>query len=293
MMRVFAAVLALALAPVLAGAAPRLELDAEVSWTAESPDFGGFSALTVLDGGAGFIALSDRGTWARGAMERDGGRLTGVRLTETGPLRAISGEPLQGDNADAEDMAIDAEGRIWVSFEGFHRVRRYDRIDGPAVDVEPHPDFRGLQRNSALEALAIDAEGAVYAIPERSGELERPYPVYRLRAGIWDDMLALTRTGRFLVTGADFGPDGDLYVLERDLSWLGGFSTRVRRFALAPEGFDEGEMLLETASGELDNMEGISVWQDAEGRVRVTLLSDDNFFPLQSTIFAEYVLIED
>ena len=48
--------------------------------------------------------------------------------------------------------------------------------------------------------------------------------------------------------------------------------------------------LLETRLGELDNMEGISVWRDADGRIRVTLISDDNFFPLQQTMFAEYLL---
>jgi hypothetical protein len=50
--------------------------------------------------------------------------------------------------------------------------------------------------------------------------------------------------------------------------------------------------LLRTPFGELDNMEGISVWRDADGRIRVTLVSDDNFFPLQQTIFAEFLLAD-
>ena len=37
-------------------------------------------------------------------------------------------------------------------------------------------------------------------------------------------------------------------------------------------------------------MEGISVWRDDAGRTRVTLISDDNFFPLQQTMIAEYLL---
>ena len=37
-------------------------------------------------------------------------------------------------------------------------------------------------------------------------------------------------------------------------------------------------------------MEGLSVWRDDAGRIRVVLISDDNFFPLQQTIFAEYLL---
>ena len=48
------------------------------------------------------------------------------------------------------------------------------------------PRLQRLQDNSGLEALAIDADGALYAIPERSGDWERPFPVYRLRDGAWD-----------------------------------------------------------------------------------------------------------
>ena len=75
---------------------------------------------------------------------------------------------------------------------------------------------------------------------------------------------ASRRDGDFLVVDADFGPDGKLYVLERDFGWL-GFRTRVRRFALGPDGLGDEVTLLETPFGELDNMEGISVWRDAAG----------------------------
>ncbi len=93
------------------------------------------------------------------------------------------------------------------------------------------------------------------------------------------------------MAGADFGPDGRLYVLERDFSWMGGFASRIRRFTLGPDGFDAGETLLETGMGSTDNFEGISVWRDADGGTRITLIADDNFFALQSTAIAEYRLI--
>jgi hypothetical protein len=289
----FAAALALAAgSAALATGAPRLELDAKLVWRESVAGFGSFSGLEVLDDGRRFVAISDKGHWATGFMDRDGDRLTGVRLAGFGPLLGVNGQPLDGDDIDAEGLAIDAQGHFWVSFEGFHRIRRYDRIDGPAAHVDGHPDFPGLQRNSALEALAIDAAGTLYTIPERSGAIDRPFPVYRLRDGRWDRDLRLSRDGAFLVTGADFGPDGRLYLLERDFRWLGGFATRVRRFNLGPDGFDGGTTLLETPFGDLDNMEAISVWRDSADRIRVTLLSDDNWFPLQRTLFAEYLLVE-
>jgi hypothetical protein len=288
-----AAVLALAAGTgALADRTPRLEPDAKLVWRDPTPGFGSFSGLEVLDGGRRFVAITDKGHWATGTMDRAGDRLTGVRLTGFGPLLGVNGAPLAGEDIDAEGLAIDARGRFWVSFEAFHRIRRYDRIDGPAAHVDGHPDFPGLQNNSALEALAIDAAGTLYTVPERSGALDRPFPVYRLRNGRWDRDLRLAREGTHLVTGADFGPDGRLYLLERDFRWLGGFSTRVRRFTPGPDGFDAGVTLLETALGDLDNMEAISVWRDTAGRIRVTLLSDDNWFPLQRTLFAEYLLVE-
>ena len=287
--------LALALAACAAGAAsPRMTLDAKVAWSEDGVDFGGFSGLALAPDGRGFTVVSDRGAWAKGQLDRDAdGRLTGVTLADNGRLRGISGDELAASDVDAEALVVDAEGDAWVSFEGFHRIRRYPDLAGPAERGPTHPAFAGLQSNSGLEALAIDAAGTLHAIPERSGRLERPFPVYRYRDGRWIDPLSLRRDGPFLVSDATFGPDGRLYVLERDFEWLGGFRTRVRRFELGADGLDGETTLLETRFGELDNMESIAVWQDPEGRTRVLLLSDDNFFMLQRTVFAEYVVTAD
>lgn len=290
-MRLLLLLLALMAAAGLARAeAPGLVLDARVVWREGALGFGGFSGLAVLDQGARLVAIADQGRWATARIERDSGRLVAVRMTGFGPLRAISGATLTDDEDDAEGLAIDRLGRAFVSFEGFHRIRQYDRIDGPAIAVPSAPQFAGLQNNSGLEALAIDAGGALHAIPERSGALTRPFPVFRLRDGAWDTDLRIRRDGRFLVVGADFGPDGNLYVLERDFRWLGGFASRIRRFRPGPQGLTDETTLLETPFGTLDNMEGIAVWRDAGGRIRVTLIADDNFFALQETVVAEYRL---
>jgi hypothetical protein len=290
-----AALIALALAAMTQGAAAaRLELGARVVWTHADPAFGGFSGIEVADDGATFTAIGDRGIWATGAMSRKDGDLVDVQLNGLGPLRQISGEALADKDVDAEDLARDPRnGRLFVSFESFHRIREYPDIAGPAASVPGHADFSTLQINSGLEAIAFDADGALYAIPERSGAWERPFPVYRLRDGVWDKRLRLSRSGTFLVAGADFGPDGRLYMLERDFSWARGFATRIRRFTLGPDGFDGGETLFLTDFGSTDNFEGISVWRDSSGATRVTLIADDNFFALQSTVVAEGVLIED
>jgi hypothetical protein len=270
-----------------------LTLDAEITWTTPVEGFGGFSGLEILEGGGRLIAVSDRGSWATADLERSrDGTLRRVRLDDFGPLRAIAGTPLSGVDSDAEDLTLAPDGAAHVSFEHFHRVRRYPGLAGAAEDMPGHPDFAGLQRNSGLEALAADADGVLYAIPERSGALNRPFPVYRSGRGGWDRELSIPRRGKFLVTSADFGPEGRLYVLERQFQILGGFAARIRSFALGPDGFTDERILLETHLGDglLDNMEGISVWRDRQARLRITLISDDNFNLLQRTILVEYVL---
>ncbi len=285
-----ALVLACALGACSASAgAPGLEREALVTWREDHPGFGGFSAVEVLDEGRRFVAVTDRGHWATGEMQREDGRLVGIVMTGFGPLLGVRGAPLTGRDADAEAIALGPDGAFYLAFEANHRIRRYPAIDGPAVHVDTPREFARLQNNSGIEALAMDAAGTIYAIPERSGALDRPFPIYRKRDGRWDRELSIPREGEFLVTGADIGPDGRLYIVERQFAML-GFRTRVRRFALGPDSIDLGETLLETGWMELDNMEGISVWEDAAGVMRITLLSDDNFFPLQRTIFAEYVV---
>lgn len=263
-------------------------------WTSDAPAFGGFSALSLSADGKRFTAINDRGRWLQGQIQRDaGGRITGVQTT---PLRGLRGQGdavLTGIRADSEGMAIAPDGTVYVSFEGVARVLRYDTLAGPAANLPDHPDFRTLQINSSLEALAIDRKGRLYAVPERSGAVDRPFPVYRFANGRWDKRLSLPRRGPFLPVAADFGPDGRLYLLERHFTiWLGpaGFASRVRSFALTGDGFTDERTELETPFGQHDNLEGLSVWRDGTGALRLTMVSDDNFIALQRTEIVEYRL---
>ncbi|MEH7827727.1 esterase-like activity of phytase family protein [Gemmobacter denitrificans] len=258
-------------------------------WRSDDPALGGMSAIELDPSGTGFTALSDRGGWTRGRLIRDPeGRITGLEAAPVQRLRGKGQAGLAAGRTDSEGLAVAKGGTAYVSFEGAARVLRYDRLDGPAENL-PIPDaFRRMQRNSALEALAIAPDGALFTLPERSGAEDRPFPVWRYRKGTWDQPFSLPREGLFLPVGADFGPDGQLYLLERQFRGLMGFASRVRRFAITGDTISAGEVLLETRPGRHDNLEGLSVWRDAAGDLRLTMIADDNFRFFQTTEIVEY-----
>ena len=286
----------LALAAALAAAGPAaadlVDRTARVVWSEAWPGFGSFSGLHVSADGQRCVTVSDKGAFAAGRFLRDGGRLTGVTPLRHGPLRAPDGTPLSGRRIDAEGLTAGPDGRLYVSFEAVDRIAVYDDIALPPVHLPSPAVFATLQNNSALEALASDTVGRLYAIPERSGALDRPFPIYRFDGGGWDQPFAVPRRPPYLVTGAEIGPDGRLYVLERDYSFL-GFRTRIRRFAIGAAGLSGEETVVETGFGRFDNLEGIALWQDAAGRIRILCISDDNARIFQRTEFVEFTLAAD
>ncbi len=262
-------------------------------WKAEPAWFGGLSGIEIGPDGLALRAISDRGYMISGRIVRDaGGRIVAVEELRGDPLLSPDGHVMKDIRNDAEGLAVDGQGRAFVSFEGQHRVWRYDEQGGNAVELPRHPDFRQMQNNSSLEPLAVDEAGVVYTLPERSGMLTLPFPVYRFRDGRWDQPFSIPRRGSFLPVGADFGPDGKFYLLERYLTGIFGFQSRVRRFTIEGDSITDEEVLLESRVGQHDNLEGIAVWRDTNGEIVLTMVSDDNFRAFQRTELVEYRLSE-
>ena len=254
-------------------------------WTIDDPRFGGFSAIELDGDGQTFIAISDRGTLFSGQIGRRNDAIQTIAVENIVTLRGAFGIPFNRPFSDSEGIALAPDGTFHIAFEWTHGVRRFESVTARPGDLMTTPHFDTLQSNASLEAIAVGPDGALYIIPERSGLPTRPFPVFRQLNGAWDQPFTIPRTGPFLVTGADVGPDNKLYVLERDFVGI-GFRSRVRRFDL--DGKNE-ELLLTTGLRTHDNLEGIAVWQDEQG-LRMTLISDDNFRSLQSTQLVEYRL---
>lgn len=281
---------AIALCMALPVAAQEAVFFGAMTLQADHPLFGGLSAIEMTGDGTTMVVLSDRGAVIWADLGRDEtGRASSFDLQQVEELTGRSGTRGTWAARDSEGLAMSSTGTLFLSFEGDHRVARYLGA-GETQALPPHPAFADLQPNASLEALAIDAQGRLYTLPERSGELTRPFPVYRFSGGTWDTDLSVPRKGRFLAVGADFDDAGRFYLLERDFSLLFGFATRIRRFHVAADGLRDEEILLITRHGRFSNLEGLSIWRDAQGRIVASMVSDDNFSPILSTQLVEFLL---
>jgi hypothetical protein len=257
-------------------------------WEGGGPFFGGFSALELTADRMQALAVSDRGFAVRARLVRDAaGRLIGIEKMDHFPLRDEDGGPVQGRRADSEGMDLDADGHLTVSFEGGQRSRvmRYTDARSPGAELPAHPDWAAQRGNGGLEALAVDASGAVFTIPESARG--RAFPLYRHDRDGWNVVALLPALDGFEPVGADFGPDGALYLLERKFR-MAFFATRISR--LRPRDWARREILVETGYGVLDNHEGISITRDPAGQLWATTISDDNQNRFQRTEIAEFPL---
>jgi hypothetical protein len=258
-------------------------------WSLDADWFGGLSAIDVSPDGTRATIIGDRGYVLKAGIERSGDKITTIVAGAPFDLKDGGNQKLTGRHSDSEGLAIAPDGSIWVSFEGTQRIGRYRR---PGTKARVLPDvkaFGDLDDNRSLEALALDARGNIYTLPEQPVDSPDSFPVFRWDGTKWSQPFDLPRIGSFLSVGADFGPDGRFYLLERSVSFL-GFRSRVRSWDLSGGKPSDERTLLETASGTHDNLEGLSVWRDKGGNIRLTMISDDNFRFFQRTEIVEYIV---
>lgn len=251
----------------------------------------GVSGLEVTKDGMGFLAVGDRGWWIEGNFVRRGEVITGLELQRIEPIIGQEGYPVAarraGDLSDAEGLALAPDGTAWVSFERWAHVWRFDEVYGTAQWIKDHPTFRDHADNWQLEAAAIDPNGNVYVFSEKP--LPEGFPIYRLGSdGLWTIDGYLPEQDVFAIVGADFAPDGSLYILERKLVVGLWWQNRVRRVRLDGS---EDTVLWTGERGEYGNLEGISVWEDEKG-LRLTMVSDNNGELGTPTEFVEFRLTQ-
>lgn len=274
-------------------AAASLSLRGDFTWEDGNADFGGFSGLIMRADGASLTAVSDDGVVFQAEVDRDGGGVvSGLRVTSTLRLNDNRNRPVAGFHANAEALAPGPRNRIFVAFEGYARIAAFDLPDPKPKPLHPWDLFKPIWGNTGIESLAWLPDGRLLAVLEDAVDGRHRAFVQADRGFV--EVQGLPANGDYAATDAALGPDGRLYLLERRQDWLMRFQIRIRRFTVlrgkAPA-FEAGETLIETKPGQLDNMEGLSIWHDAVRNVTVlSLISDDNFLPVQSTRLVEYDL---
>jgi hypothetical protein len=280
-----------------------LEFRGGLQLTSSYRHFGGLSGLYVYPDGARFLSVSDRGRWLRGRIVYQSGRPAGIAEAEMAPMLGSDGEPLAVRGwYDTESLTMDG-GTAYVGIERVNRIVRFDYgKDGLFARGEPIPVPPGVQTlpsNQGLEALAavpagMPLAGTLIAISERG--LDRAGNILAfLIGGPSPGTFTVRRTDDFDVTDAAVTPERELLVLERRFGFLSGAGMRIRAIPLGdikPGVVATGRVLIEADLGyEIDNMEGIGVHKNAAGETIITVISDDNFSPIQRTILLQFALI--
>ena len=274
----------------------------------DDPEFGGLSGLRTADHGRELLAITDEGNWLAARLATDdAGRPTAIADVEMAPILDDAGRRLRGKRwADAESLTVhrvDGALEARVGFEGRHRVTAHrggtdprSIMTAPGRPVAVPAEIAGLARNEGLEAIADGPAGnPLVLIAEAPDAGASTIPGW-IVGGPAPGRFRLATTDGFAATDAAFLPSGDLLVLQRRLSFFGGFSMRLVRIAAAdlrPGATVVGQLLLASQGGdEIDNMEGLAVDTAPDGTTLVTLISDDNFFWLQNTVLLRFRLVD-
>lgn len=270
--------------------------------TSTFKEFGGISSINVAPDGANFIAATDRSWWLRGRITYTGARPTGIAAAEMAPMLGPDGRTLAARRwYDTEAMARDG-GTIYVGIERVHRIVRFDfgkeGLVARARPIEVPAVFRSLPNNGSIEALAFVPRGSgplggtLIVIAERGRDRAGDHLAF-LIGGPRPGQFTIKRKNDYDVSDATVLPGGDLVIVERQFGWTTGLYIRMRRIPIAeirPGALVDGPVLLEADLGQqVDNMEGIGVHR-AGGETVLTLISDNNFSPLQRTLLLQFSL---
>jgi len=280
-----------------------LEFRGGLVLTSKYRAFGGISALHMEPDGEHFLAVTDNGSWLKARIVYANGRPAGIADAEMAPALASDGRALAAHGwYDTESLA-EHDGTAYVGIERVEKIVRFDiAASGLAAKGEPievPPNFRTFTKNKSLECLAVPGSGAPHAgaliaVTERSLDAHG-----NLRAFIFDsgriERFAVRRSDDFDVSDCTVLPHGDLLLLERSFSLLKGVAMRLRRIPLAAlkEGaLVDGPVLVTADMGyQIDNMEGVGVHRTSEGETVLTLVSDDNFSPIQRNLLLQFTLV--
>ncbi len=282
-----------------------LEFRGGLVLTSKNEAFGGISAILVEPDGVRFLAVTDRGSWLRGRIVYEAGKPAGIADAEMAPILGPDGKPLATRRWYDVESLTELDGMFYIGIERVEQIVRFDiRREGLLARGEPIPelpDFKTLTHNKTLECLTAGPKNSTLAgnlivVTERSLDAAGNHRSFLVK-GDRVERFTVTRSDDFEVTGCTILPPGDLLLVERRYSPARGAAMRIRSVPLAaikPGTLADGKTLIEADLGyQIDNMEGIAVHRNADGETIITVVSDDNFSPLQRNLLLQFAVVDD
>jgi hypothetical protein len=268
--------------------------------------FGGLSGIHLDAQGTRLLGVTDKGSWLSGRIVYRAGRPARIADAEMAPILGRDGKPLAARGwYDVEALAQDDDGKFYVGIERVEKIVRFDvGRDGLTARGDPitvPADFKTFTRNRSLECLAVPPKGAPHAgaliaVTEQSLDAAGNLRAYVIKG---DDVtrFSVKRSGEFDVTDCAILPPADLLLLERRYSLASSLGMRIRRIPLATikagAVVDSVSLIEADLAHQIDNMEGIAVHRNARGETIITLVSDDNFSPVQRNLLLQFALVGD
>ena len=293
--------------------------------TSDEARFGGLSGIDVLEDG-NLLAVSDKGDFVWIDLAEDGATPKAARLSA---MSDAKGKPLPSKGeGDAEGLAV-TDGLALVSFEGDHRVLAYD-IGACSAAARGVPLRWSLPKafarskltvggNQGVEALAMTPEGYLFAgiemkvgaaSPLSARPVERG-PDFNLKIG----ENAPEVVGLDLLAAGDHGQDVRAFSLHRSTSPLANnaitvMETYFERYLdqanlparVVSEADERSHNRFRPTSARtlaqmnvmltIDNFEGIAAKELPDGRVRLFIVSDDNFSTSQRTLLMVFDVVK-
>ena len=258
----------------------------------DAAEFGGLSGLSVSPDGH-LAAVTDRGHWFTARIVRnDAGRLVGLADGAMGPLRDTQGRPVEDEWRDAEALERLPDGDWLVSFEREHRVWRYPAASGGLQGRPvpfPAPDaIARAPANGGVETLAPLPDGRILMLAQGLKREDGARAGWLVGDGDIE-ALGYRAVPKFLPTDAAVLPNGDVLVLTRHFTVLGGARVRLERVpaeAIQADATLQGTLVARFQHPlTVDNFEGVAAVPGEDGATLVYILSDDNFNFFQRTLF--------
>ena len=244
-------------------------------------DFKGVSDL-AYDKEKGLFALSDFGYLYKLDLQLKNRKISHISLLNAYVLKNKKGKKLKKKKSDSEGMVFSKKGLI-ISFERQPKISLFD-FQGQKIKnyklAKELEDIKNYQKkNKALESLVKHPDFGLITAPEISlkGE-DKNYHILYSKNRQWKF------SASHKITAMELLSDDNLLVLERDFSYLKGYSITLKKVNIMDcKEICKSEILADLKSTQgwnLENFEGLTHLYDNV----YLMVSDDNGSFLQKTL---------